>query len=157
MPLLRTEITLPAPLGDRMGKLIAAIADKMSLLTLQLQQHIVQTKLSGQVLHPRTGKLIESVQPEPVRVEGPVVMGAVMAGGDQAMYAATQEYGGTRPYEIVPVTKKALAFVWEGKQYIRQSVYRKPLPPRPYMAPSLEEMAAQITEGIREAVEEALL
>lgn len=152
MPLLRATIKLPT-LPER---LVEIIADKVTLLMLKLQQHIVGQKLSGQVLKPRSGKLLESVQPDETRVSGAVIMGSVRAGGDQAFYAPFHEHGGSRPYDIYPLSKQALFFNWQGKDWLVRHVVRKPLPARPYMSTSLEEMKEEIVTGIRQAVMEAL-
>lgn len=150
------RIAIKPPKFASIEHIVSAIADKMTGLMLQLQQHIVRDKLSGQVLNVRTGKLAESVQPDPTRVEGTKVLGSVRAGGDQAFYGRFHELGGSKSYPIVPVEKQALSFIWQGKHYIRQRVYRSPLPARPFMEPALEEMRGQIVAGIEEAVAGAL-
>lgn len=156
MPFFSYTVDTPAPLVEAVPVLMAAIGDKLTLSMLQLQRHIVTEKLSGQMLKPRSGRLIESVQPIPTVVAETVASAGVTAGGGQAFYAAYQELGGARAYQIVPVTKRALAFDWLGKHWIRQRVYRKPLPPRPFMASSLEEMIPAIVANIEAGVAEAL-
>lgn len=152
MPLLRYTITIPAPIGERFEPMLAAIAEKLGTLMNALAEHVKADKLSGQVLKARTGRLAGSVAPDPVQVSGTTVVSGVRAGGAEAFYAPFHEFGGSRGYTIVPVDKRALAFDWNGMRYIREQVFRKPLPARPYMAPSLEEMTPGIVDGIREAV-----
>ncbi|MGH9473061.1 MAG: hypothetical protein ACRD2H_11465 [Terriglobales bacterium] len=137
-------------------KIVAAIAAKLSALMVRLQQYIVREKLSGQVLNVRSGRLVESVQPVPATIEGPLVKAGVLAGGDAAFYAPYHEFGGKAGYEILPVRAKALVFEWMGQMNIRSRVFRGALPARPYMAPSLAEFTPQIVQGLEEAIGEAV-
>jgi phage gpG-like protein len=156
MPFFQYTIEVPTDLPEALPAIMAAVGEKLTLSVLQLQRHIVTEKLSGQMLKARSGRLIESVQPIPTVVGETVATAGVRAGGGQAFYGAIQEFGGTRGYPIVPVTKKALSFEWLGSHWIRQRVYRKPLPPRPFMASSLQEMIPTIVENIEAGIAEAL-
>ena len=95
-------------------KIIKAIATRLTLLMLKLQQHIVRDKLSGQVLHRRTGKLAGSIVAYPAEVSGTTLIGRVEGAGGVAWYGRVHEYGGTHDYDIYPVNKKALAFFPQG-------------------------------------------
>jgi len=56
---------LLAYIRSRMPVLREALRIKMTGLMIALQAHIVGEKLSGQVLHHRTGKLIDSIRLDP--------------------------------------------------------------------------------------------
>jgi len=56
----------------------------------------------------------------------------------------------------VPVNKKALAFMLDGKQVIVRRVMVPAQGPRPFMKPAFEEMREQIISGLQQATNEAL-
>lgn len=105
---------LLSALKARSEPLISALTMKMGYLMLRLQQHIVNTKLSGQVLAHRSGKLAGSVRALPVVRKGDVLESGVTAGGGPVTYARVHEEGGTSEYVILPKTKKALAWFPQG-------------------------------------------
>jgi hypothetical protein len=130
----------------------------MTGLMIALAAHIVGEKLSGHVLHHRTGKLIDSVRlnpPQATATENEVV-GGVQAGGGPAWYGRVWELEGFKAHEIVPVTKKALAFMLDGKQVIVKRVMIPAQGPRPFMKPAFDEMREQIISGLQSAANEAL-
>src|SRR5208337_3937723 len=88
---------LVAYIRSRMPELREALRIKMSGLMLLLQAHIVGDKLSGQVLHHRTGKLIDSIRLDPPEAAASEneVEGRVLGGGGPAWYGRVHEYGGT--------------------------------------------------------------
>jgi hypothetical protein len=90
-----------------------SLREGLDLAMLELQRRI-QRKLSGEVLQQRTGKLLASIVKEPTVVTGSAIRGAVTGAGGPAFYGRIQEAGGTRAYEILPKTKKALAFFPTG-------------------------------------------
>lgn len=70
----------------------------------------VRSKLSGEVLQVRSGKLLGTVETIAAAIENDILTGYVTVGGPDAPYATVQEYGGRDYYEIAPVNKQALAF-----------------------------------------------
>ena len=175
--------------------IVARLTRQMNISMIQLQRYIVVEKMSGQVLHHRTGVAAGSIRVEGVAVSGNELMGSVVGGGGPAWYLIVHEKGGTREYEIRPVHKKALAFfplasvgaavqrmqpIGVGKGVLRglyrrgnfgrelkpskmatfgqmggvvvKSVIHPPLPARPVMSTSLEEMRAKIVTDLRTAV-----
>jgi hypothetical protein len=90
--------------------IVERLVKQLELSMIKLQSHIVTNKMSGQVLHHRTGKAAASIRVEGVAATGTEITGSVVGGGGPAWYLAVQEKGGTRSYEIHPVNKKALAF-----------------------------------------------
>ena len=145
-------------LRSRLPTIKTALTERMQALMISLQAHIVADKLSGQVLHHRTGHLIDSVRLEPPQatVEGQMVVGGVQSGGAIATYAKIHEYGTTDSYEIVPSTKKALAFLVNGRQVVVKRVLHPPFPERSFMRSSLEDMRQTIVAGLQSAINESL-
>lgn len=96
-------------------------------------------RLSGEVLHVRTGRLRNSVTASAPIVSGGNVEGRV---GTNVVYARIHELGG----EIVAKTGSYLKFQIDG-QWVQ--VPRVVMPRRPYLQPSLDENRASIAEDIR--------
>jgi hypothetical protein len=153
-----TDQQLVAFVRSRMPVLKEALRLKMQALMLMLQAHIIGTKLTGQVLHQRTGKLIDSVRLNPAEATATdlAVEGGVQAGGGPAWYARIWELTGLPAYEIVPVNKKALAFMLDGKQIIVRRVMHPAVGPKPFMKPSFEEKRDEILAGLQEAANGAM-
>ncbi len=103
-----------AQLNGKGNAIVQALAGKLTYLMLQLQQHIVRDKLSGQVLHHRSGKLAGSIVAYPTEAQGSQLAGKVEGAGGPAWYGQVHELGGRGPYDIYPVNKKALAFFPQG-------------------------------------------
>jgi hypothetical protein len=145
-------------LRSRMPTVQAAIARALYGQMLNLQRHIVGDKLSGQVLHHRTGKLIDSIRldpPQPV-VEPDQITAGVVGGGSLAPYGIIHEYGTDSSYEIVPTVKKALAFMVDGQQVIVRRVTHPPFPERSFMRSSFDDLRQTIIDGVQGSVNEVL-
>ena len=98
-------------LRNATARVLAGVRVQMDKEMLNLRRYIVREKLSGQVLHHRSGTLIDSVQELTSEINGETVKGGVEAGGGPAFYGVYFEEGGKGPYEITPKNKKALAFM----------------------------------------------
>ncbi len=134
----------------------AALADRANALAAELQAKI-QQKLSGDVLHAKSGALARSIV---ATIEATMagVSVSVAANGD-VKYAAIHEFGGViPPHQIVPDKARALAFAVGGKEVFaaRVNLPAIAMPERSYMRSSLAEMADDITEGLTEAVMAAM-
>jgi phage gpG-like protein len=130
----------------------AALAAKAADLAKRLQAHVVQDKLSGQVLRSKTGALKASIMTG-AEVDGDTIRFRVFS--SDVKYAAIQEYGGqTPPHEIVPDKAKALAFMVGGKQVFATVVHHpgSKIPERSYMRSALADMAGQIATELKDAV-----
>lgn len=141
---------LLANLDTMPAQVVAAVATKMRSITINLQRHVVQDKLHGQVLKYHSGKLARSIQ-EDSRTEGDVVIGEVFSAGD-VKYAAIQEFGGTTPpHDIIPTKADALAFMMGGKMTFAKIVHHpgSKIPERSYLRSSLADQASEITEGLK--------
>lgn len=136
--------------------LVRLLASKMTALMILLQRKIVVEELSGQVLGHRTGRLASSVVAYPAEVIGNAIVGRVESSAGTAFYGKIHEFGGQRPYVILPKNAKALAFMMNGKQVFAKSVFHPPLPARPFMKPAQDQMRQQIVEGLAEATGEAM-
>lgn len=130
----------------------AALADKAADLAQRLRAHVVQDKLSGQVLKVRTGALRDSIQAA-VDLSDNGFKARVFSSGD-LKYAAIQEFGGrTPPHEILPDKAKALAFVVGGERVFARRIHHpgSRIPERSYLRSSLADMAAQIAAELKGA------
>ena len=130
----------------------AAVLAKASQLAEALKAHVVQDKLSGQVLQTKTGALRDSIEAEVV-ADGTQVSVRLYSTGE-VRYAAIQEYGGHTPaHDIVPNKGKALAFLAGGRRVFAKIVHHpgSTIPARPFMGPALNDMAAQIAEELKAA------
>lgn len=103
--------------------LIDALSKRVMWWMLRMQQ-VIQQKLSGEVLQPRTGKLRGSINVQPVVVDGNTITGTVEGAGGPAFYGRFHEWGGNGPYEIVPVNKQALAFFADGSSGSARGIMR---------------------------------
>jgi hypothetical protein len=119
-----------------------------------MQGWIVSQELHGQVLKQRSGKLAGSIRMIPATVEGAgVVTGHVEGAGGPAWYGRIFEEGGTGPFDIVPVSAKALRFIGsDGEVHFAKIVHHPGLPSRPFMAPAQEHFRPIIYAGIQETV-----
>jgi len=158
-------------------RLILELVKTIDGQSTAMQARIVSQKLQGQVLHHRSGKLGASIRVIRATVDGDIISGGVEGAGGPAWYGVVQEKGGTRSYEIRPVNKQALAFIPTGAGLslgahrtltrnlrvgkpgavnafadaggvVVKKVIHPPLPARPYMSTTLEEMRGQIYAAI---------
>ena len=149
------EINIPADTAEAirnckdrrgLGMAIARTLDRQNELTVNR----VQRKLSGEVLHVRTGLLRRSISRTDALVLDTEVVSSVgsnvRTGGDAVVYAAIHEFGGqTRPNLIEAKNGKALAFSIGGKQLVRRSVQHpgSKIPERSYLRTTLTERQGQ--------------
>ena len=134
----------------------AALHAKAETLAQALKAHVVQDKLSGQVLQVRTGALRDSIAAE-VSGDGGRIQVGLFSRGD-VRYAAIQEYGGRTPaHDIVPNKAKALAFLAGGHLVFARIVHHpgSTIPARPYLGPALAEMGPQIISELKAAILDA--
>lgn len=161
--LIKAEFTDPGQqravsklLKERSAKVNSLVARVMTELMLRLQQHIQRDKLQGQVLKHRSGKLTGSIIAHPATVSGHVITASVTGAGGPAWYGRIHEEGGRKTYVIYPTNKLALRWLVGGKPRFAAYVFHPPLPKRPFMAPSLEDMRAEIVSRIKDAAVTAL-
>jgi phage gpG-like protein len=132
-----------------------ALSSKANALATELQAKI-QQKLSGAVLNQKSGALARSII---TTVDDSTADVSVSIATGDIKYAAIHEYGSMiPPHQVVPDKAKALAFIIGGKQAFaaRVNLPAIAMPERSYMRSSLAEMADEISEGLSEAVAEAM-
>jgi phage gpG-like protein len=138
---------------DRMApQVAAAVGAKMAAATAELQRHVVDDKLHGQMLKARSGRLAAAIE-RMVEIKGDTVEGKVFVGTD-VPYAAILAHGGnTSPHDIVPDKAKALAFAAGGKHIFARVVHHpgSRFPARPYLASALDDEAGEIAGALKSA------
>ncbi len=152
--------------GDRelIGRLEAmpkqvrdALYKRVQILRLRLEGKIKSEKLSGQVLHVRTGRLRASIFSEATQTDTSVT-GRAASSGD-VKYGAIHEFGGkTPPHEIVATKAQALSFVMNGKQTFFKSVHHpgSVMPERSFMRSALSDMKDEIIDSLNAGVSEGI-
>jgi hypothetical protein len=149
--------SLRARLQSLAGRLHEVLRPKMQAITEMLAANIVAEKLSGQVLHRRTGILAGSVHATPATDDGTAIRGAVESSAGPAFYGRIHEYGtGGRGWEIRSVGRRALAFQMSTKQVYAKSVFHPALPARSFTGTSLEENREHIIQQLAQTVAEVL-
>ncbi len=83
----------------------------------------------------------------------PVMVGSLQVGGPETLYGAYNEFGGLKEYPIPKDGTEAtvLHFFWEGREWFRKSVMRRPLPARSFFHsvtdPGMAELKALLEGG----------
>jgi len=146
------------------NKVRQALERKVTALGYRLLA-LVKGKLSGEVLHVRSGLLRDSAVFPPPTVTATSVKGRVAEPGS-VPYAAIHEFGGTinhpggTPYIVV--TGEGAVFISKAKaeamgnkvQFTRPHAIN--IPERSYLRSSLGDMETEIREGLAEAVREGV-
>jgi len=134
-----------------------ALRNKITALTLKLEAHVKNDKLSGQVLKVQTGALRRSITSEVIDT-GDNITGRVYSSGD-VKYAAIHEFGGkTAAHVIIPTKAQALYFMMGGKDVFAKRVNHpgSVMPMRSYLRSALADMRAEIASGMEQAVRQAV-
>ena len=135
----------------------AVVRAKAADLAERLRIHVVDDKLSGQVLRSKTGALAASIGGA-VTVDGDQITARVFSPGD-VKYARIQEYGGrTAAHQIVPMKSRVLAFIAGGGTVFAMRVQHpgSTIPERSYLRSSLADMAGEIASELKAAVVDAV-
>ena len=128
----------------------------LNKLLFQLETKI-RVKLSGDVLHVRTGVLRSSVHAVPAELKGSTtIAGSVESSQGTSFYGKIHERGGARPFVILAVNKRALAFLAHGQQIFAQSVIHPPAMQRSFMASTLSEEESRIREELNAAIQKVI-
>lgn len=97
--------------------------------------------LNGGMVNERTGKLLDSLQPEmEFNTAGWPISGSVQATAPYALMV----HDGTRPHVISARAGRVLAFPMNGGMMYRQSVNHPGTSAKPYLARALEEVVATL-------------
>lgn len=132
-----------------------AASEALATWSAALASYIIGEKLSGQVLHRRSGRLSSSVHP----FDDPGTLTAGAKAGADVPYARIHEEGGLIPAHLV-IARKAKALkipLAEGETIYRRSamIPEVTMPQRSYMRTSLYERAPDAIAAVRQAVMEA--
>ncbi len=133
------------------AKLHAQLVAVVHRETLELQRAVVSAKLSGQVLHVRSGTLRRSITSH-VDESGHTIRGIV---GTNVEYAHIHEYGGTLNIpEVRPVTARALHWVSAGESVfaMRARAHSVTIPERSFLRSALADRAPAIRQAVRAAL-----
>ncbi|HXP71761.1 MAG TPA: hypothetical protein VOA88_20970 [Candidatus Dormibacteraeota bacterium] len=151
-----TKTRLLVKLQGMSPRFVEVVATKLRALMFQLQSKIVSEKLSGQVLHRRTGVLAGSVRTLPVTVAGNQISSGVASSSGPAFYGKIHEVGGSRPYQIFATKARALQFMQGPRTVYAQNIIHPPAKMRAFMRPSLIESAQEIRNELQAAIDEEL-
>lgn len=127
----------------RQANIGPALQQGMTVAMARLAAYIQQTKLSGQVLHQRSGRLSQSVGHPTVTQESNTRVTGFIGG---AWYGRVHEFGATIHVNS-PVMLKGI-----GWRYLKTVT----LPPRPWLNPSIQEQSPMIAAQVVSAVQQAL-
>jgi phage gpG-like protein len=108
-------------------------------------------KVSGEVLHERSGRLRAGI--------AVAVSGLSARVTSDALYARIQEYGGRNEMpDIVANAAKALAFAYQGRLVFAKSAVAHPvnIPQRSYLRSSLAEQSQLFLDDLRRNVIDSL-
>lgn len=118
-----------------------SVVDTITWLTLKLQRRVKTQKLSGQVLHVRTGTLRRSIN-YIVHTSGTKTVGVV---GTNVKYARVHEFGWSGNRLIKKVFGRQLKFpVWQTVAY----------PKRSFLGSAFDEMRPEILKKLNLAMRE---
>ena len=146
--------TVTARFDAMPGRVHSALLRRVEALTQNLQAHVVNDKLQGQVLQHRTGKLSRSIEKRVVDSPGHII-GLVFANGT-APYAHRFEFGWhgeekvkayTRVYRSVYDSKNERTFA-QVKAFTRKANQ----PARSFLRSAMADQVADIEKSLIEAV-----
>jgi phage gpG-like protein len=137
------------------GTMRTTLLRVMQRLAIELQTHVKEDKLSGQVLHNKTGTLRRSIN-QRVDEEGDTFVARV---GTNVKYAGIHEFGGTIPSHVVQAKNaQALRFAIGGDFIFRKSVVIPDvqMPERSFLRSALADITPQIKAEIAMALKESI-
>lgn len=149
-------------------KIRSRVATAVAKLARDLQRHVMQDKLSGQVLHRRTGTLRSSIN-----VKGPeeTTTGVTASVGTNVVYAGIHEFGGVidMPPRTTTINRRfdesrlraSGRFVKAGTPGAIATThavggYQIHMPERSFLRSALHDMEQRIKDGLTAAVGEGL-
>lgn len=156
--LLKKIEALPTKIRERVGR------TALSKAALLLENHIKRDKLSGTVLHVRSGRLRGSITHEVSRVGDDLIARI----GTKLVYARIHEFGGiirakNHPYLVFPIrgvqTTGARGQLLKRPRHTIETwvrVKQVTIPKRPYMVPALKGKRQEIIQTIAEEVGKAV-
>ncbi len=157
---LSVSLRVADRLSDRIdamqpARLRPALRPTIERETIALQAHVVEHKLSGQVLHVRSGTLRRSIT-YAMHEDDEAIVGIV---GTNLEYAAIHEYGGTiHVPEIRPRNAKALHFYVGGKEVFakKAKAHDVHMPERSFLRSALRDRREAFVAAVRAALAKIL-
>lgn len=139
-----------AQLGARRSAVMRALVERIDYWDLRLQQRI-QQKLSGEVLHQRTGKLKRSIEVIPAELDDAagMISGRVVGAGGPAWYGKLHEFGGT--FQVKQHTRKYVSKAGI-QRLVTVSAHSVTFPARSFMRSSQDELRPDILAGLEATV-----
>lgn len=135
-----TDLKVIRNLDSAGPAVIAEMKRRMGIEGVKLQSHIVLTKLQGQVLHHRSGKLAASIRALPVTEEGGSLVERVEGAGGPAWYGRIHNEGGV------------FTFLRQNKKRSFGTYVTAVFPRRNFMESSLYERAASIVAALQQGM-----
>ena len=158
---MRAE-TLLARLAGTSDRLQAGMRRTVERLSIIVQGGVKEGKLTGQVLHARTGTLRRSIN----RVVTEDASGVFATVGTNVVYAAAHEYGfdgivnvrahTRRAREQMALRGKKRPSKSEGTINVREFTRHMVMPERTFLRSELRERTPEIRESLRTAALEAI-
>jgi hypothetical protein len=149
---LKGDYDLILKLRSSPGRIMEVLRVKLDALTNKTAGDIVAAKLSGQILHRRTGVLSGSVHATPATIEGTTIRGGIEAAGGPAAYGKIHEFGTPSAWTIINTKARALSFMLDGKRTYAKRVTHPAMLARPFMKPTAleiqETLNASLARGI---------
>lgn len=156
---LRGDAALITKINAAPERVRKELTKEVTALVLLLEGNIKRDKLSGQVLHVRTGNLRRSIHAVlPVTQTDTGVFGKVVQSGD-VKYGAIHEFGGRTPAHVIEAKRgKALAFMMGGKMAFAKRVNHpgSQMPERSFMRSALADMRNTISDRLQAAVKQGI-
>jgi phage gpG-like protein len=156
---LKGDTELIAKIDDAPNSVRRELTREITAIVLLLEGHIKNDKLSGQVLHVRSGDLRRSVHAVlPVTQTATGVTGKVAQSGD-VKYGAIHEFGGKTPAHVIEAKNaKALHFMMGGKEVFAKRVNHpgSVMPERSYMRSGLADLRDDIADRLQAAVKRGI-
>lgn len=138
-------------LGSRREQVQTALQVTVRKLARELAAYVKRGKLTGQVLHNRSGRLRRSITFK-VTSEGTVVSGLV---GTNVVYARIHEFGGhTKPHLILPKKARALHFNGRFAKIVHHPGSN--FPERSFLRSALKDMTPEIRAELALSIQGAL-
>lgn len=153
---LEGDKELVAKLKTMPDKVRQALYAKCWTLSEMLNNYIIGSKLSGQVLNHKSGDLWRSIHHSAEQSDS-AVSGRVLSEG--VRYAAIHEFGGYIPAHVIEAKNgEALSFLFNGKQAFFKKVNwpGATMPERSYMRSALADKQPEIVEGLTQAVQQGI-
>lgn len=137
-------------LQEKAELIVGAVREQMYRTTLELLGYIKDEKLSGQLLHQRSGNLKNSGFTETTEGGGQIT--GFVGFGRTVPYAAILNYGGS--IDIPEVSGKLMVFERGGNTVftMHHRAFTVQMPARNYLESSLEEQTPAIEAGFDAAI-----